>query len=245
MAHLGKANVLVVGGSSGIGLAIARIAKADGAVVTIAGRNEAKLERAAEDLGGVETATVDLADEASVQALFEGRDVDHVAVTGPGPGFYTFVGADLAQARADFDAKFWGQYLVARYAVPRLVEKVEAGEDASLTFMSGAFSQRPIPGATTLAAIQSGLEGLARALAVEVGPVRINAVSPGLTDTPLIRGLFGDEAAQGLYAETAGGLPARRIAQPDDIAETFAMLMRSRSMTGSTIYPDGGLTLRG
>ena len=171
--------------------------------------------------------------------------MDHVAITGPGPGFYPFADADLDQARADFDAKFWGQYLVARHAVPRLVAAAQGGADTSLTFMSGAFSQRPIPGATTLAAIQAGLEGLTRGLAVEVGPVRVNAVSPGLTDTPLIRGLFGNEAAEGLYADTAKDLPAKRVAQPEDVAEAFAMLMRSRSMTGTTIYPDGGLTLRG
>ena len=110
--------------------------------------------------------------------------------------------------------------------------------------MSGAFSQRPPAGASTLAAIQAGIEGLSRALAVELGPVRFNTVSPGLTDTPLIRGLFGDEAAEGLYGQTASDLPAGRVATPDDIAEVYLMLMRNRSMTGTTVYPDGGLTLR-
>ncbi|KIT18088.1 SDR family oxidoreductase [Jannaschia aquimarina] len=244
MAHLKDRHVLVIGGSSGIGLATARLAMEDGAHVTITGRDTDKLNRAAVALGGAEAIQLDLADEAGIAALFDGRSVDHVGITGPGPGFYPFTEADIEQVRADFDAKFWGQYRIARQAVARLVETASGGSDASLTFMSGAFSQRPIPGASTLAAIQSGLEGLARALAVEVGPVRVNAVSPGLTDTPLIRGLFGD-GTDDLYADTARGLPAQRVAQPEDIAETFVMLMRNRSMTGSTIYPDGGLTLRG
>ena len=235
-------SALVIGGSSGIGLAIARAAKGDGATVTIAGRDGEKLDRAAHELGGgVDVAAVDLTDEASVAALFEGRDLDHLAITGPGPGFAPFLEADLASVRADVEAKFWGQYLAARHAAPILAAK-GAG---SITFMSGAFSQRPPAGASTLAAIQAGLEGLARALAVELGPVRVNAVSPGLTDTPLIRSLFGDEAAEGLYRQTASELPARRVTEPEDVAEVYLMLMRSRAMTGATIYPDGGLTLRG
>ena len=242
MSSLDNRQVLVIGGSSGIGLAVARSASAAGARVTIAGRDADKLERAARELGGdVATAAVDLTDPGTIAALFDGRDLDHLAITGPGPGFAAFLEADLGQVRADFDAKFFGQYLAARHAAAVLTNK-GAG---SITFMSGAFSQRPPPGASTLAAVQAGLEGLARALAVELGPVRVNAVSPGLTDTPLIRGLFGDEAAEGLYEQTASDLPTGRVTRPEDVAEVYLMLMRNPAMTGTTIYPDGGLTLRG
>ena len=186
MTKLTDARVLVIGGSSGIGLAVAKAAKADGARVTIAGRDRTRLDEAAHKLGGgVDVATVDLTDEASIAAIFEGRDLDHLATTGPGPGFAPFMEADVTQVRADFEAKFFGQYLAARQAAPILTAK----GTGSVTFMSGAFSQRPPAGASTLAAIQAGIEGLSRALAVELGPVRFNTVSPGLTDTPLIRGL--------------------------------------------------------
>ena len=228
----------MAGGSSGIGRAIAGAAKTDGARVTIAGRDAAKLDRAAHELGGVvDVARVDLTDPASIEAQFEGRDLNHLAITGPGPGFAPFLEANLAQVQADFDAKFFGQYLAALQA-PSILAAKGAG---SITFMSGASSQRPPAGASTLAAIQAGLEGLARALAVELGPVRVNAVSPGPTDTPPIRGLFGDAGAEGLHGRTAAERPTGRVTQAEDVARVYLMLLRSRA----TIHPDGGLTLRG
>jgi NAD(P)-dependent dehydrogenase (short-subunit alcohol dehydrogenase family) len=234
-------HVLVIGGSSGIGLAVAKLAKDHGANVTIAARDASKLAEAAKHLGAnISTKTVDLNSDESVSGLFKtiGK-FDHLAMTGPAPGFGAFGQTTIAQARADFDAKFWGQYSAAYHAVNNGLSK-----QGSITLMSGAYSARPVAGASTLAAVQAGLEGLARGIAVDLAPLRVNAVSPGLTDTPLIRGLFGNQAAEDIYRQTAETLPARRITTSEDIAELYLFLMSNKSMTGSTLFPDGGYTLR-
>jgi NAD(P)-dependent dehydrogenase (short-subunit alcohol dehydrogenase family) len=238
---LNNKRILVIGGSSGIGFEIAKLAANAQAKVLIAGRDPAKLNAAAQRIGSsVQTFQVDIAVEASVKALFDqvGR-IDHLAITGPGPGFGGFRDLTIESVRADFEAKFWGQYRAAYFAV-------HAGlpQDGSITFMSGAYSARPVPGASTLAALQSGLEGLARGLAVDLSPIRVNAVSPGLTDTPLIRSVFGEEGAENLYQQTAASLPSKRIATAIEIAELYLFLMSNRSMNGSTLFPDGGYTLR-
>lgn len=233
--------VLVIGGSTGIGLSVAKLAATEGAKVAIAARDRAKLQAARDEIGAHSQAhVVDIASEASVKALFDtvGR-VDHLSITGPGPGFGSFKELSLDAVRADFEAKFWGQYRAAHFAV-----RAGLPHDGSITFMSGAYSTRPAPGASTLAAIQAGLEGLARGMAVDLSPIRVNAISPGLTDTPLIRGLFGKAAAEDLYRQTAAQLPSKRIASADEIAELYLFLMTNRTMTGSTLFPDGGYTLR-
>jgi NAD(P)-dependent dehydrogenase (short-subunit alcohol dehydrogenase family) len=233
--------ILVIGGSSGIGLATAIAAHHHGGNVIIAGRDSAKLQKAKAQVGtGTQAYVVDIAEDASVAALFDkiGK-IDHLAITGPAPGFGAFRDLDLATVRKDFEGKFWGQYRAAHHAV-----RAGIPEDGSISLMSGAYSARPVAGSSTLAAVQAGLEGLARGLAIDLSPIRVNAVSPGLTDTPLIRGVFGDQGAQALYDQTAAALPAKRIVQPSDVAELYIFLMTNRAMTGSTLFPDGGYTLR-
>ncbi len=237
---IGK-NVLVIGGSSGIGLAVARLAAMEGAHVIIAARDAAKLKTATAQIkGSIAAHQVDISDEKSIESLFaKTGHIDHLAITGPGPGFGSFRELSLEDVRKDFESKFWGQYRAAFFAIRNGLP-----DDGSITFMSGAYSARPVAGASTLAAIQSGIEGLARGLAVDISPTRVNAVSPGLTDTPLIRGLFGDAGAEAVYAQTAASLPGKRIANPEEIAELYLFLMTNRTMTGSTLFPDGGYTLR-
>jgi NAD(P)-dependent dehydrogenase (short-subunit alcohol dehydrogenase family) len=233
--------ILVIGGSSGIGLATAVAARQHGGKVIIAGRDSAKLQTAKAQVGtGTLAHEVDIADDASVVALF-GKigKIDHLAITGPAPSFGQFRDLDLSTVQKEFEGKFWGQYRAAYHAV-----RTGMPDDGSITLMSGAYSARPVPGASTLAAVQAGLEGLARGLALDLSPIRVNAISPGLTDTPLIRGVFGDQGAQALYDQTAASLPAKRIVQPSDVAELYIFLMTNRSMTGSTLFPDGGYTLR-
>jgi NAD(P)-dependent dehydrogenase (short-subunit alcohol dehydrogenase family) len=232
--------VLVIGGSSGIGLAVAKSAAAAGASVIISGRSADKLAAAAEQMGsGVRTITANIAEPASVAVLFDkaGR-IDHLAITGPAPNFGAFAELDLETVKTEFDGKFWGQWLAAQYAAKVLPP------EGSITLMSGAYSQRPVPGASSLASVQAGIEGLVRALAVELSPLRVNAVSPGLTRTPLIEGVFGTASAQSLYDQTAAQLPARYVAAPEDIAQVYLFLMHNRVTTGSVLFPDGGYTLR-
>jgi NAD(P)-dependent dehydrogenase (short-subunit alcohol dehydrogenase family) len=241
-SSLNNQRILIIGGSSGIGHATAQLAAERGAQVIIAGRNQDKLNTAVAALKNINAAalgfTVDIADASSIARLFaEVGAIDHLAMTGPAPNFGGFKDLVAANVKLEFDGKFWGQYIAAQHAAKVLPAH------GSITFMSGAYSQRPVPGASSLAAVQGAIEGLVRGLAVDLAPLRVNAVSPGLTDTPLIRGIFGDTASEKLYADTAQSLPTRYVAKPEDIAQTYIYLMESKASSGSVLFPDGGYTL--
>jgi NAD(P)-dependent dehydrogenase (short-subunit alcohol dehydrogenase family) len=241
-SSLQNQRILIIGGSSGIGLATAQLATERGAHVIIAGRSKSKLDAAVATLQTASAPAlaiaVDITDASSIAQLFaEVGNIDHLAMTGPAPSFGSFKDLLVANVKSEFEGKFWGQYLAAQHAAKVLPAH------GSITFMSGAYSQRPVPGASSLAAVQGAIEGLVRGLAVDLAPLRVNAVSPGLTDTPLIRGIFGDAASEKLYADTAQSLPARYVAKPDDIAQSYIYLMENKASTGSVIFPDGGYTL--
>jgi NAD(P)-dependent dehydrogenase (short-subunit alcohol dehydrogenase family) len=238
---LAEKRLLIIGGSSGIGLATAQQAATAGAQTIIAGRSEAKLQAAVASISGDVTAyPVDLTDDVSVKSLFEQvGSLDYLVITGPAPNFGHFLELETAQVHQEFEGKFWGQYRAVKYAAPRL-EKTGA-----IVLMSGAYSARPVPGATSLAAVQAGIEGLARGLAIDLAPIRVNVISPGLTDTPIIHDFFSDETARkALYDEQARVLPAQRIGTSEDIAESILYLLTNRYTTGSTLFPDGGYNLR-
>jgi NAD(P)-dependent dehydrogenase (short-subunit alcohol dehydrogenase family) len=241
-SSLNNQRVLIIGGSSGIGLATAQLAAEHGAQVIIAGRSQQKLSNAVNALKAMNLKpygiSVDITDASSIARLFaEVGQFDHLVMTGPAPGFGSFKDLAVANVKLEFEGKFWGQYLAAQHAAKVLPTH------GSITFMSGAYSQRPVLGASSLAAVQGAIEGLVRGLAVDLSPLRVNAVSPGLTDTPLIRAIFGDAGSEKLYADTAQALPARYVAQPEDIAQSYIYLMENKSSTGSVLFPDGGHTL--
>lgn len=231
--------VVVIGGSSGIGLAIAGAALAEGAEVIIASRSRERLDRARAALGrSVEALTLDIVDEEAVRDFFARLDpFDHLATPGTQGARGPFLQMPTAQARAGFDSKFWGQYLAAKYAAPKL----RAG--GSMVLIAGAFSQRPAPGSVVQTAINAAVEGLARGLAVELAPIRVNCISPGLVDTPMWAGL-SEEQRQAMFRATAAELPAGRVGRPEDIGLAAVYLMRNGFTTGSTLYVDGGRTLR-
>lgn len=231
--------IIVIGGSSGIGLATAKMAGTEGATVIIASRSEEKLRRAAEQIQGrVETITVNVMDENSVKALFDKvGDFDHLATPGSEAPMGPFLTMDTGTAKAGFDSKFWGQYLAAKHGAPR----IRAG--GSITFFAGIWSQKPVPGSSVITAINSAIEGLGRSLAMELAPIRVNTVSPGIIDTPIYAGMAPD-AKEGLFKEVAASIPAKRIGRPDDIAQTVLYLMSNGYTTGSTLYVDGGAMVK-
>ena len=229
--------VVVVGGSSGIGLETARLALAAGASVTIAGRSQDRLRRAAADLGGaVRSVVADVTDDGSVKALFEGETrVDHVFLPAGElkPGGGDVLGADLSALRSILESRLLGVVHVVRRARPKM-----AG--GSITLMSGLYAIRPAPGAALGAAAVAAIDGMTRALALDLAPIRVNAVAPGLIDTPLWDS-FGPQREAILAQATA--LPVGRIGRPDEVAAAVLLLMSNGFITGTVLAIDGGGSL--
>lgn len=229
--------VVVVGGSSGIGLETARLALAAGASVTIAGRSEDRLRRAAADLGGaVRSVVADVTDDGSVKALFDGETrVDHVFLPAGEikPGGGDVLGADLSALRSILESRLLGVVHVVRRARPKM-----AG--GSITLMSGLYANRPAPGAALGAAAVAAIDGMTRALALDLAPIRVNAVAPGLIDTPLWDS-FGPQRDAILAQATA--LPVGRIGRPDEVAAAVLLLMSNGFVTGTVLAIDGGGSL--
>jgi NAD(P)-dependent dehydrogenase (short-subunit alcohol dehydrogenase family) len=231
--------LVIIGGSSGMGLATAIAATAAGARVVIASRSSEKLETARRKIGGdTEVLTLDVQDEAAVQAFFDRvGEFDHLTTPGSQAAGGPFLTRDTSGVRADFGSKFWGQYLAAKYGAPLI------RPGGSIVFFSGIYSQRPPAGVSGIAAINSAIEGLARALAVELAPIRVNAVSPGLVDTPI----FDDmpkEVKRELFQRFAAAAPVKRVGQPKEIAQAVLHLMANPFITGTTLFVDGGYLLR-
>lgn len=225
--------VLVVGGSSGIGEATAKAFVSAGANVTIASRSEEKLKAAAANVGGnVQIAVLDTADAKAVEAFFEKAGAfDHVVISAAQTPTGAVRQLSLEDAQRAMESKFWGAYRIARAA------KFNAG--ASLTFVSGFLSVRPSKSSVLQGAINAAVEALSRGLALELSPVRVNTVSPGLIATPLWSKL-SDDARNSMYEGAAARLPAQRVGQPEDVANAVVYLASTPFATGSTVLVDGG-----
>jgi NAD(P)-dependent dehydrogenase (short-subunit alcohol dehydrogenase family) len=228
--------IVVVGGSSGIGLASARALAEAGARVVIAGRSEERLEAARRStLAPIETHRVDITKETSIDRLFDfaGR-LDHLVITASEAVLGRFLELDVAAARRFFDSKFWGPYAVARRAA------VQIDPAGSITFFSGAAGSKASPGFSCGSAINAAVEALARSLAVELAPIRVNTVSPGLIDTPAWGALMPEPERDALFENMTAKLPAGRIGRPDDVAQAVLYLVQNTYTSGTTLFVDGG-----
>ncbi|AIO26157.1 MULTISPECIES: SDR family oxidoreductase [Burkholderia] len=230
---LNDQRVLVVGGSSGIGEATARAFAEAGATVTIASRDAARLAASKDRIGyGVSTGVMDITDDASVRAFLDSAgEFDHVVVSAAQTATGPVRGLELDDAYAAMDSKFWGAYRIAR--------AVRIRQGGSLTFVSGFLSVRPSKNSVLQGAINAALESLARGLALELAPVRVNTVSPGLIATPLWSKIDA-EARDRMYEGAAARLPAGRVGQPEDVANAVLYLASTPYATGSTVLVDGG-----
>lgn len=228
--------IVVLGGTSGIGLAVARAGAEEGAQVVVVSSSPDRVTQALSLLpAGTEGKAVDLTDPASVEALFEHLGAfDHFVYTaGESLQLARLEDMRIPDARGFFELRYWGALTAAKAAASHL------RPGGSIVFTSGVAGARPGAGWSITASICSAMEGLTRALAVELAPIRVNIVSPGVVRTPLWREM-DETAREALYASEALRLPVARVAEADEIAEAYLYLLKQTYMTGQTLILDGG-----
>jgi len=230
---LENATVIVVGGTSGIGLEVARAAAAAGARVAAVGRSEDRARAAGRALGsGVTVRTMDMGDEDAVRSLFGAFElIDHVVVTAGRIGFGKILETDVSTVRSAFEERFWGAYHIVKHAAPRMPPT------GSITLFSGNLAVKPLPGAGLVSAAVSAVEAFGRAMAVELKPIRVNTVRSGAVDTPLFRNRPDREE---VAKRIAASLPIGRIGHPEDLAHAVLFLMTNPYTTGTVLQVDGG-----
>jgi NAD(P)-dependent dehydrogenase (short-subunit alcohol dehydrogenase family) len=235
MSLYGK-RVVILGGTSGIGLATARAAEREGAAVVIASSRRERLDRALASLrSGAEGEVVDVADEGQVRALFERIGAfDHLVFTaGESLQLEPLAAMQVERARGFVNVRFWGAFMAAKYGSPHI------RPGGSITLTNGIAGLRPRKGWTVAASICGAMEALTRALAVELAPIRVNAVCPGTVRTELWSGMT-ESARETMYRDVAQRLPVGRVGEADDLAETYLYLMREGFSTGQVLVVDGG-----
>ena len=236
--ELAGQTVVVIGGSSGIGLETARRAHAEGAGVILAGLNPDPLKQAATELGALSSAAFDATDPAALDRFFAGlpETIDHVLVTGPGPYYAPLADLDRERAHRDFDNHVWLAVAVAQHAVGR----VRPG--GTLLFMAGTSGGIWGPGESVMAADTAALPALIANLAVEVAPIRVNLIAAGFVDSPLSASLLGADLDK-RRAQLRATLPIRRVVEPADVAFLAVHIMANTALTGATYDIDGGQQL--
>jgi NAD(P)-dependent dehydrogenase (short-subunit alcohol dehydrogenase family) len=230
--------VVLLGGSAGIGLETARLARAEGADVILVGRNPERLERAAREVEAKRTAAFDATDVEALERFFEDlpKPVDHVFLTAGGPHYGPLAEMDFAAARRTVEDHLWLPLQLARMAVG----KVNPG--GSLVFMSGTGGRQTAVGLTVGGTLTVGGLALTRNLALELAPIRVNMIAAGFVDTPLSASLLGDQL-EARRQELRESLPIGRVVGPEDVAALAVHLMANTALTGATYDIDGGQQL--
>jgi NAD(P)-dependent dehydrogenase (short-subunit alcohol dehydrogenase family) len=226
-----QATVVVIGGLSGIGRAVAERAAAEGARVIALGRRAAPADWPKH----IEAAQLDISDDAAVERFFSQLGaLDHLVVTsGPVIASAKLADLDMNAAKDAFDVKVFGQMRAAKHAA-RYIAKT-----GSITLTSGLLARKAVPGGLVKAAMNAAIEIMGKTLAKELAPVRVNVVSPGMVET----GMWGDMSEadrQAMAARAGSGLPVGRVGQASDLAQAYWLVMTNGFMTGAVVDVDGG-----
>jgi NAD(P)-dependent dehydrogenase (short-subunit alcohol dehydrogenase family) len=231
--------VVILGGSSGIGLAVAEQAASQGAQIVIASSNAERVQKAVESCGGnAQGHTLDLSDEQAVESLFTTLGAfDHLAFTaGDSLRLHELATTDLKEARRAFALRYWAALAAVKYGSKNI------RKGGSIVLTTGVVGRRPHKGWVVAASVCGTIEALTRALAVELAPIRVNAVSPGVVRTNLWRNMTADEREH-LYESVGNSLPVGRVGESHDVAQAYLFFMQEAFATGQTLVVDGGTVL--
>ena len=237
--------ILIIGGSSGMGLAAAERLVRAGAEVVISGRSQLRIDKALAQLtglggGSARGQAADYTDAASLQALFAavGR-LDHLVLAASSAAAWgAFASVSAEALRHALEGKLIGYWQSMQMALPTL------RRDGSIVLLTGAASRAAMPGAAALAAVNGAITQMAQTLAKELAPLRVNVVSPGLVDTPAYDGMPAEVKA-GMFSNAANSLPVGRTGMPDDVAQAIEFLIGNGYTTGALLDVDGGARLGG
>ena len=235
--ELAGQTVIVIGGSSGIGLETAKRARFEGADVILVGRNPERLEQAAHEVGALSSAAFDVTDFERLGKFFAElpTPIDHVMVTSGRPYYAPLQEIDFVEARRNVEEEFWLPLQIARC----VVGKVRPG--GTLLFIGGTGGRRPAAGAL-IVALSAAIQALTKGLAVELAPIRVNLIAPGFVDTPLSASILGEQLGA-RREKLRNTLPIRRVVGPADIAALAVHLMTNTAITEATYDIDGGQQL--
>lgn len=232
--------VLVMGGSSGIGLATAKAAASEGAQIIIVSSNQQRIDNALTQLAGLnhEGYTVDLSNEGAIKAVIDKVGaIDHLVYTaGENIKLGNIGSTDIDDARKYFNIRYWGAVSTVKYAAPHI------NPGGSIVLTSGVASLRPQAGWGMGASICAAMEGFTRAMAVELAPLRVNLVSPGFVRSPLWDSI-PETDREAMYVAVAQNLPVKHVGMVDEIAQTYLYLMKQTFSTGQCVVVDGGAVL--
>jgi len=231
--------VVIVGGSSGIGLAVAEQVALQGAEVVIVSGNAARVQGAVKSIGGkAQGQAVDVSDEKAVESFFANLGAfDHLVFTaGDSLQLHQLADTDLKQARRAFELRYWSALAAVKYGSPQI------RKGGSIVLTTGVAGRRPHSGWVIAASVCGTIEALTRALAIELAPVRVNAVSPGVVRTNLWQNMSSAEREQ-LFESVGKRLPVGRVGEAQDIAQAYLFLMQEGFSTGQTVVVDGGTVL--
>jgi len=230
---------VILGGTSGNGLATAKAAQREGAVVVVVSSRQKRVDAALAALDtGAEGHVVDLSDEAQVRKFFEHiGDFDHLVYTAGEPlQLEPLDAVQLDRARGFVNIRFWGAFMAVKYGSAHI------RPGGSVTLTNGVAGLRPRKGWALVASICGAMEALTRALALELAPIRVNAVCPGVVRTELWNDMI-EADRDALYRDVAQSLPVGRVGEPEDLAQTYIYLMQEGYSTGQMIVVDGGAVL--